>query len=291
MGDRSAETINIFIAVIAVLALIALGFTLFTITKRGSNNVQDDLVNQIEDISTSLYSDLNNQTITGARVKQAIKQAKNMDCAVLVNTLSLSAASLPVGAANTEVNTIDETGKLVGHNGKLEINNSISTESSLNGALKDDISRAAAPMTLLENFPISTNLGTSVYQPVCVNYGSILRNSIAKAPTASGIISSLYSATGKEWHYGDTDEKINGYGTSCEYSQTLVFDASSNTFRTKLDFATNSETSKVIRYDNTGDIEKKGTSMEISDKAKYDSYVIEDTGGTYIGLIFIQEKA
>ena len=85
----------------------------------------------------------------------------------------------------------------------------------------------------------------SGYQPVCVNYGSILRNSIAKAPTASGIISSLYSATGKEWHYGDTDEKINGYGTSCEYSQTLVFDASSNTFRTKLDFATNSETSKV----------------------------------------------
>ena len=34
MGDRSAEMLNIMIAIIAVVALMALGFAIFTISQR-----------------------------------------------------------------------------------------------------------------------------------------------------------------------------------------------------------------------------------------------------------------
>ena len=89
MGDRSAEMLNIMIAIIAVVALMALGFAVFTISKRMANNSQNDLVNQLSDISQSLYTDLDQQIITGARLKQVVKQAATTDCAILINTLGI----------------------------------------------------------------------------------------------------------------------------------------------------------------------------------------------------------
>ena len=292
MGDRSADILHILIAILAVTSLIALAFALFSITKGQANNKQGDLVNQLADISQSIYTDLNNQTVTGARVKQAVKQAKHMDCAILVNTLSLSGAMLPVSKGDEGVSSLDDNGRLTGREDEIEIDNSIKKENSINGALYRDVAsgKSSVPFVMLENFPLITGLGTRIYQGICVNYGSILNNSIVEIPNGSTYKSILKSADGSSWEFGDAENKISGYGKSCEFGQTIAWDSDANSFITKLPFATDSQTSRILRYDDTSDFEKKGSCMEIGDTAVYNSYVLKNIGGDYMGLVFIQHK-
>ena len=296
MGDRSAEMLNIMIAIIAVVALMALGFAVFTISKRMANNSQNDLVNQLSDISQSLYTDLDQQIITGARLKQVVKQAATTDCAILINTLALSGATAPLGASNPFTDSVDtDTGEVKGDSEKTHVFKApVSTqavEASTNGQLYTDGLPAStsapskAPMCVLENYGIKTSLGTDIKTPVCVNYGSVLKNSILDKPNIDSIQPIMtYKAGTKAWEVNGSG--VVGWGQSAEYAQSVLY--KDGMFITKLEFATNSQTSRIIRYDSTADFDKTGKTMSISDTQQYNSYILSNAGGDYVGLVFIQ---
>ena len=294
MGDRSAEMLNIMIAIIAVVALMALGFAVFTISKRMANNSQNDLVNQLSDISQSLYTDLDQQIITGARLKQVVKQAATTDCAILINTLALSGATVNIGSVKDALpGSVNDNGEVVGSTSKLETSATpvvANPEASTNGQLLTDGIKASSeapskvPMCVLENYNIRTSLGTQIYNPVCVNYGSVLKNGIQDQPKVDSISPIMtYNNTAKKWAL---NADVPGWGNSAEYNQTIIY--KDGTFLTKLEFATNSQTSRVLRYDSTADFDKTGKTMSISDTQQYNSYILSNAGGDYVGLVFIQ---
>ena len=297
MGDRSAEMLNIMIAIIAVVALMALGFAVFTISKRMANNSQNDLVNQLSDISQSLYTDLDQQIITGARLKQVVKQASTTDCAILINTLALSGATVNIGSLPALAGSVNSTtGEVVGSTASVPKTGGTpgvaNPEASTNGQLQTDglpVSSSSGahskvPMCILENYNIRTSLGTQIYNPVCVNYGSVLKNGIQNVPDVDSINPIMtYSSTAKKW---SLNADVPGWGSSAEYNQTIVY--KDGQFITKLEFATNSQTSRVLRYDSTADFDKTGKTMTISDTQQYNSYILSNAGGDYVGLVFIQ---
>ena len=299
MGDRSAEMLNIMIAIIAVVALMALGFAVFTISKRMANNSQNDLVNQLSDISQSLYTDLDQQIITGARLKQVVKQASTTDCAILINTLALSGATVNIGSLPALAGSVNSTtGEVVGSTAKVQKSGGTpkveKPEASTNGQLQTDglpVSDAGGahskvPMCILENYNIRTSLGTQIYNPICVNYGSVLKNGIQGVPDVDSINPIMTydnSESAKKW---SLNADVPGWGNSAEYNQTIVY--KDGQFITKLEFATNSQTSRVLRYDSTADFDKTGKTMSISDTQQYNSYILSNAGGDYVGLVFIQ---
>ena len=294
MGDRSAEMLNIMIAIIAVVALMALGFAVFTISKRMANNSQNDLVNQLSDISQSLYTDLDQQIITGARLKQVVKQASTTDCAILINTLALSGATVNIGSLPALAGSVSTTGEVVGSTAAVKQTGGTpgvaNPEASTNGQLQTDGLKASSeapskvPMCILENYNIRTSLGTTIFNPVCVNYGSVLKNGIQDQPKVDSISPIMtYNNTAKKWAL---NADVPGWGNSAEYNQTIIF--KDGTFLTKLEFATNSQTSRVLRYDSTADFDKTGKTMSISDTQQYNSYILSNAGGDYVGLVFIQ---
>ena len=295
MGDRSAEMLNIMIAIIAVVALMALGFAVFTISKRMANNSQNDLVNQLSDISQSLYTDLDQQVITGARLKQVVKQASTTDCAILINTLALSGATVNIGSLPALAGSVNSTtGEVVGSTASVPKTGGTpgvaNPEASTNGQLQTDGLKASSeapskvPMCILENYNIRTSLGTQIYNPVCVNYGSVLKNGIQDQPKIDSINPIMtYSSSAKKW---SLNAAVPGWGNSAEYNQTIVY--KDGQFITKLEFATNSQTSRVLRYDSTADFDKTGKTMTIADTQQYNSYILSNAGGDYVGLVFIQ---
>lgn len=290
MGDRSAEMLNIMIAVISIVALMALGFAIFTIAKRMANNSQNDLVNQLGQISSSLYTDLDQAVITGARLKGVVQQASTSDCAIIISTLGFLGAQTKLGD-------------------KVGVTGTTQAEASLNGnvekdmritAVKLDGSKTAskAPVIQLEGLALSTALGTKIRKPLAVNFGSILKNSV-KAPegpmpsageddTRWGDDGSVYQSTFSVSN-GTTNmalADIADFSQSPEYTQTIRY--KDGEFTTKLEYATNLINNKILRYDMTSDFSKTGQTFSIPDTAQFNSYVLKNASGEYLGLVFTQ---
>lgn len=280
MGDRSAEMINIAIAIIAVVALMSIGFAIFTISKRLGNESQNDLVNQLNGISNSVYTDLNQQTVTGARLKGVVNQVSTGDCAILVGTLGLFGSEVSLGSV---VQAEDKENNAI-TNGKAE--------ATLNGNLAMDMKDGFAPMCQLNDYSVKTALGTTLKSPYLVNYGSVLKNSVLrvaeteeeKSKDADKVFSTVTLKNGKLTANASTAYS----GGPVEYNQAIGF--KDGIFTSKLEFATNPINSKIIRYDNTADFTNKGKTCYIPDTSIYSSYVLKNASGDYMGLIFVQMR-
>lgn len=280
MGDRSAEMINIAIAIIAVVALMSIGFAVFTISKRLGNESQNDLVNQLNGISNSVYADLNQQTVTGARLKGVVNQVSTGDCAVLIGTLGLFGNEVSLGSV---VKAEDKANNAI-TNGKAE--------ATLNGNLAMDMKDGLVPMCQLNDFSVKTALGTTLKAPFLVNYGSVLKNSVLKvaetdeekSKDADKVFSTITLKNGKL-----TADASTAYSDGpVEYNQAIGF--KDGIFTSKLEFATNPINSKIIRYDNTADFTNKGKTCYIPDTSIYSSYVLKNASGDYMGLVFVQMR-
>lgn len=238
-----------------------------------ANSSQNDLVNQLDSISKSVYTDLDQQVITGARLKGVVSQVATSDCAIIVSSLGFLGAQTQLTGAGAK------------------------PEATLNGNVAISMKDSKAPVVQLEDMPLQTSLGTSVLKPLAVNFGSILKNGIA-GPTSGDdgttYVSIVGSTTGtaKDLAFAD---KIDGQGKApiaydevAEYGQAIKF--KDGQFTTKLEYATNSKNSKVLRYDMTSDFTKTGKTFSIPDTAQYNSYVLKNASGDYMGLVFCQMR-
>ena len=211
--------------------------------------------------------------------------------------MALSGATVNIGSLPALAGSVNSTtGEVVGSTASVPKTGGTpgvaNPEASTNGQLQTDGlpvssstgAHSKVPMCILENYNIRTSLGTQIYNPVCVNYGSVLKNGIQGVPDVDSINPIMtYSSTDKKW---SLNADVPGWGKSAEYNQTIVY--KDGMFLTKLEFATNSQTSRVLRYDSTADFDKTGKTMTIADTQQYNSYILSNAGGDYVGLVFIQ---
>lgn len=255
-----------------------------------ANSSQNDLVNQLDSISKSMYTDLDQQIITGARLKQVVNQASTTDCAIVVSTLGFLGAQAGLGKAVAYAD----------NNGTAIDNAAAKPEATLNGDVSTGMMDAATPILQLENMPMRTTLNNIIGLPLAVNFGSVLKNSITGAPDAEGNFTSMVQSTdgtaanieynstpvvsGEAIAEGSNATKFDG---TTEYAQTIKYE--DGQFITKLEFATDTS-SRIVRYDRTSDFTKTGKTYTVSDTAQFNSYVLKNTAGDYMGLVFCQRN-
>ena len=89
MEQETSKLVSLGIVLIAIAVVITLGFGIFAVGKRLANQGQNDLVAQVDQINQSTFTDLDQQVITGTRLKGVINQLSTSNYAVLLNTLAL----------------------------------------------------------------------------------------------------------------------------------------------------------------------------------------------------------
>lgn len=137
------------------------------------------------------------------------------------------------------------------------------------------------PIAVLENYSVKTNGGTLLESPVVINYGCILKNSISDTYDVDKIKSNLIYDGSKLFF------SWNSYDDTVDYSQSLYF--KDGIFHTKLDYASNLVNSRILFYNMSTDFNLKGKTMFISDKDMFKSYLIKNSAGSYVGVVFIQQ--
>ena len=101
------------IVLIALAAVIGLGFGVFSIAKgvanEGTVNVQDNLAT----VSSSAFEDYNDKIVTGTMVKSAVQNFSGKSVAILINTTAMDKQVKPYAThASLQVYTVDDTGAM-----------------------------------------------------------------------------------------------------------------------------------------------------------------------------------
>jgi len=172
-------------------------------------------------------------------------------------------------------------------------------EASLNGNVEIQMrsnatdTGAKVPVVQLEGMSLSTAMGTTIEFPLAANFGSILKNGVLAPKNDAdtwGVDGTQYTSNFSVTK-GSTGMKLVAPAkyddtNSPEYNQRIQF--KDGQFRTKLEYATNLKNSRILRYDMTSDFTKTGKTFSIPDTAQFNSYVLVNSSGDYLGLVFTQ---
>ena len=109
MEKETSSLVSLGIVLIAIAVVITLGFGIFAVGKRLANSGQNDLVSQVDQISQSTFTDLDQQVITGTRLKGVINQLSSGNYAVLLNTLALRNCYLDNAKVNGDLESSPES--------------------------------------------------------------------------------------------------------------------------------------------------------------------------------------
>ena len=111
MEKETSSLVSLGIVLIAIAVVITLGFGIFAVGKRLANSGQNDLVSQVDQISQSTFTDLDQQVITGTRLKGVINQLSSGNYAVLLNTLALRNCYLDSAKLNGDLQSSPDSYK------------------------------------------------------------------------------------------------------------------------------------------------------------------------------------
>lgn len=271
MEKETSSLVSLGIVLIAIAVVITLGFGIFAVGKRLANNGQNDLVSQVDQINQSTFTDLDQQVITGTRLKGVINQLSAGNYAVLLNTLALR---------NNQADAATVTGDLY----DSVVKNNDNT-----------------PYTIvMTNYPSQSAKGTPIASTAFINYNAIMKNSYkpaADAFTADSKGSKLggldalkavdkgtdlvdAGSCGGATYAGASDNKLT-------YKTLMMKDG---IFKTDLEFISDTTTGNIEKNTKISDFTKQGTTMYIADAAQFNSYCIKDSTDNYVGLAFIQIK-
>lgn len=281
MEKETSSLVSLGIVLIAIAVVITLGFGIFAVGKRLANNGQNDLVNQVGQISDSTFTDLDQQVITGTRLKGVINQLSTGNYAVLLNTLALR-------------NAQGDAAKL---NGALVKNNALTSPD-----VDKDKNEEGWPI-IWTNLGTKTSKGKSISCTAFVNYNAILKNAmdVTFYDSTSGLGTAAAGTTTQktlntvEWKKKDEKSEITFIGTegtvnpaSDNVSTAAGLKMEQGVFQTELDFITNPDTGNIVKNIITSDFNRQGTTMYIADAAQYNSYCIKDSTNNYVGLAFCE---
>ena len=250
MEKETSSLVSLGIVLIAIAVVITLGFAIFAVGKRLANSGQNDLVSQVDQISQSTFTDLDQQVITGTRLKGVINQLSSGNYAVLLNTLALRNCYLDSAKVNGDLQSSPDSYK------KAIVNT---------------------------NYPSTSSKGTAAKNTFFVNYNALLGDA---DPTYNKLTYGVKD--GKIKNTADTD--LKGVPTTADdiaLNSTKHLIMKDGVFTTQYEFKTDSigNVSKNIRQ---SDFNKQGSTMFIADAAQFNSYCIKDSTDNYVGLAFVQ---
>lgn len=276
MEKETSSLVSLGIVLIAIAVVITLGFGIFAVGKRLANNGQNDVVSQVDQINSSTFTDLDQQVITGTRLKGVISQLSTGNYAVLINTLALR-------------NCYNDATKVSGD----LVTKTASGDITFNSAYKDAIVHS--------NFPTTTSKGKNCYATF-INYNALLGDATgASYPTVGRATNvSFAGSDGRMVSTGGTDyvqsDWVVATATLSSTTDTPAGSPSATKylrmvdgiFTTEHELQTDPATGTVIKNNRASDFTKQGTTMYIADGAQFGSYVIKDSTDNYVGLAFVQ---
>ena len=272
MEKETSSLVSLGIVLIAIATVIAISFGIFSVGKRLANNGQNDLVSQVDQISQSTFTELNQQVIVGARLKGIVNQLSIGNYAILINTVALR---------NNQANSSNVTGDLA--------------DSIRNGG--------SAYSIVMTNYPSTSSTGTPIMSTAFVNYNALLENGcipstdafdsgeqeqigdLTTVPSKLGGVTSVPGADNDDMVCcGDKHYNAN----SIDLTTFKTLEMTDGVFETDLEFVTDSNTGRVAKNSRVADFNNPGTTMYVGDAEMFNSYCIKDSTGIYVGLAFVQ---
>ena len=102
------------IVLIALAAVIGLGFGVFSIAKGVANEGTVGVQENLGTVSESAFEDYNDKIVTGTMVKSAVQNFTGKSVAILINTTAMDKEVKPyISHASLQVYTMDAKGKLL----------------------------------------------------------------------------------------------------------------------------------------------------------------------------------
>ena len=101
------------IVLIALAAVIGLGFGVFSIAKGVANEGTVGVQENLGTVSESAFEDYNDKIVTGTMVKSAVQNFTGKSVAILINTTAMDKEVKPyISHASLQVYTMDNKGNL-----------------------------------------------------------------------------------------------------------------------------------------------------------------------------------
>lgn len=237
------------VVLIALAAIIGLGFGIFSLAKSTANNGVTDLQENLQSVSQSAYTDYDQKIITGTQVISACQTFEGKNVSILIST---QATKNKTGDSGSLADTNDED---AGGAGVYKAY----------GDADKDLPYVVAIQYAAEGedeaeYTTTTSDGEEV-QLSFINYNALL------AGCQFGKTTSTLDQSGVEGGHG-----------------TVAFD--SNCWRTTNGYATNN--GKVLFNNNTGNLSKSGMMEYVPSGARFQAYLIKDLSGTTMGVAFEQ---
>lgn len=237
------------IVLIALAAIIGIGFGVFAIAKGTANTGVTNVQEKLEGVSQSEYTDYDQTIVTGTQVKSAYDNFAGKNVAVLIATQAVKdAVDGNTGLLNKEAAGIDKAYQAVNP-----------TQATTNVAKNVPYVAAYADDKVTTPYSMSTSKGTAIAKPVFINYNALL---------ASPSDPTKYSAT-----MGAEDKMPQMY-----------FDT--NCFRSVYGYCTVAGKTQFNYI--SGNLAKSGMVEFLPTSARFQSYLIKDASGTTLGVAFDQ---
>ena len=149
------------IVLIALAAIIGIGFGVFAIAKGTANTGVTNVQEKLEGVSQSEYTDYDQTIVTGTQVKSAYDNFAGKNVAVLIATQAVKDATLDGGILNKEAAGIDKAYEAV-------------NAGATNVAKNVPYVSAYADDKLTTAYAMSTSKGVLIKNPVFINYNALL---------------------------------------------------------------------------------------------------------------------
>lgn len=239
------------IVLIALAAIIGIGFGVFAIAKGTANTGVTNVQEKLEGVSQSEYSDYDQTIVTGTQVKSAYDNFAGKNVAVLIATQAVKDATLDGGILNTTAAGIDAAYKSVNPSA-TNVSKNVPYVSAYGDYSQVDTDTAVA-------YAMTNSKGTAIKNPIFINYNALLA-----APTDPTQYSATLGADGKMPRmYFDTNcfRAVNGYCTVAGKTQFNYI---------------------------SGNLAKSGMVEFLPSSARFQAYLIKDASGTTLGVAFDQ---
>jgi len=244
------------IVLIALAAIIGLGFGVFAIAKGTANEGVTQVQENLGAVSQSAYTDYDQKIVTGTQVVSAYQNFEGKNVAVLVMTQ----------ATKDKCYDDDVDGSLEGGNGVDAAYGNASFEFAdvlVSAGTKGSFSTGEGENIETWDYDIypgvTDSKGNAVDTPVFINYNALLG------------VDAEYQTSGSKAIYTDSGKGIY-FDTNC-WRTTAAFHAVGG----------------KVQFNNvSGNLSKSGMMEYVPSGARFQAYLIKDVSGTTMGVAFEQ---
>ena len=248
MESEVSSGAHLGVVLIALAAIIAIGFGVFGIAKAIANDGTAKVETSLNNVSEQEFRDFDQVVCTGTQVKSAMQNFAGKNVAILIATQGVTDAVNGVTSNFTTNNLpgLEDVEKEV-ETAKVPLYMKIGTKTD-SGSTSD-----VSPVTVLSN---TANGKGGYVAPIFVNYNAML--------------------------WGDNDTP-SSYTTA----DPRVISMEDGVLIAKNGVCLNKSGSVQFNL-RTAACKKSGTAEYIAPTSRFNSYTIKDSTGTYIGVAFVQ---